>query len=286
MFAPTAIHSPQTEPFAALAALPDADIDLVAGALAISALFQPGLDGGPWLRELDALAETARARAPEDMELLDRVVALNAFLFGELGFKGNQEDFYDPRNSFLDQVLRRRLGIPISLSLVYCEVAARIRLPAFGVGFPAHFLVRVGRGDTALMLDAYAGGVALPEEELDLRLADVYGTGNLTIRANPSLLRPAANREVLIRMLRNLIGIYRGRGDQANLLEGLNALLTLAPDLPDELRERGLLYRQLGYAPAALADLRRFGEIAEDAEQIAAMAPLIDELEAQPVRLH
>lgn len=276
---------PQAE-LARMAAQPDDAIDLAVGALAISRLFQPALAVADGRHELDALADAARARMPEDAELLDRVADLNAFLFDELGFSGNQDDFYDPRNSFLDQVLARRVGIPLTLSLIYVEVAARLGLPAFGVGFPAHFLVRVGRGETALMLDAYAGGVALPEDELDRRLADVYGEGMFTIRSNPSLLRPASKREILVRMLRNLIGIYRSRGDAAPLLDALNALLTLAPDMPDELQARGLLYRELGYAPAALVDLRRFSELSDDAEQIAAVAPMIAELESQPVRLH
>jgi regulator of sirC expression with transglutaminase-like and TPR domain len=271
---------------AGLATEPDDAIDLCGAALAISSLFQPHIARDASLQRLELLAAAARACVPQEQPLLKQVAALNDLLFDELGFTGNQDDFYDPRNSFLDQVLERRLGIPISLSLVYCEVAGRLGIPAYGVSFPGHFLVRVGRGATALMLDAYAGGVALPEEELDRRLADVYGEDAVTIRSNPSLLRPAGKREILVRMLRNLIGVYRARGDNANLLEALTAALNLAPDLPDELQQRGLLYRELGYAPAALADLRRFAEVADDAEQIAAITPIIDDLAKRPVKLH
>lgn len=271
---------------ARLARQPEDDIDLPGAALAISRLFQPEVAVDHWLAELDALAEAARARVPADADLFQRVLALNSFLFEEQGFAGNSEDFYDPRNSFLDQVLARRLGIPITLALVWVEVAGRLGLPAFGVGFPAHFLVRVGGGETALMLDAYAGGVALPEEELDRRLADAFGRGMLTIRSNPALLRPAGKREILVRLLRNLIGIYRDRHDEGSLLEALTAVLTLDPDLPDALCERGLLYRELHYTPAALADLQRFVKVSDDAEQIAAVTPIIEELRAAPVRLH
>ena len=271
---------------AMLAGQPDDSIDLCAAALTISHLFQGDIEPKPDVDELDLLVAAARARMPDDVDLLRRVTALNEFLFEELGFAGNQDDFYDPRNSFIDQVLERRLGIPISLSLVYCELAARLGIPAFGVSFPAHFLVRVGRGGTALMLDVYAGGVALPEAELDRRLADVFGEGALTIRSHPALLRPAGKREILVRMLRNLIGVYRARGDAANLLEALTAALNLEPDLPDELRQRGLLYRELGYAPAALADLRRFVEVADDAKQIASVASVIDALADAPLKLH
>lgn len=271
---------------AALAGQPDQAIDLATGALAISRLFQPTLTPSAYLGRLDDLAAEAARRIPDNEDLLGRVAALNDYLFGELGFAGNQEDFYDPRNSFLDQVIERRLGIPISLALIYVEVAGRLGLPAFGVGFPAHFLVRIGRGATALMLDVYAGGVSLAEEELDQRLADVFGAGVFTIRSNPSLLRPASKREILIRMLRNLVGVYRQRGDQANLLEALGAALTLEPDLVDELRERGLLYRDLGYTPAALSDLTRFIELSDNAEQIVEVERVLAELRARPMRLH
>lgn len=264
--------------FARLARQADGDIELAAGALAVSALFQREPVAAQARSELDALASQARSRTGDDADLFERVRVLNTLLFDEVGFAGNQEDFYDPRNSFLDQVLERRLGIPISLAVVYIEVAARVGLPAFGVSFPGHFLVRIGRGDTALMLDVYAGGIALPESELDRRLADLYGQGTLSVRSHPALLRPATKREILVRMLRNLIGIYRDRGEQINRLEALTAALTLAPDLPDELRERGLLYRDIDYVPAALGDLRRFIEVSDDAEQIAAVAAVIDEL--------
>lgn len=272
--------------FAQLARQPDDEIDLAAAALAVSGLFQPGLAADETLASLDRLALDAGTRVAAQADLFDRVRALNQFLFEEVGFTGNQDDFYDPRNSFFDQVLNRRLGIPITLSVLYIEIAARLGLPAYGVGFPGHFLVRIGRGDTALMLDAYAGGVALPESELDQRLADLYGQGTLSIRSHPALLRPATKREILVRMLRNLIGIYRDRGEDVNRLAALTASLTLAPDLPDELRERGLLYRDLDYAPAALGDLRRFVEVSDDAEQIAAVTQIIDELGGQPMRLH
>ena len=278
--------TPAQQQLAQLADRPDNEIDLADAALNISRLFQPDIDVDECRQQLDLLTAAARARVPEDAELLERVAELNSFLFDELGFAGNQDDFYDPRNSFLDQVLARRVGIPISLALVYVEIAGRLGLPAHGVSFPAHFLVRIGRGATALMLDVYAGGVALAEDELDRRLAEVYGDGVVTVRSTPSLLRPAGKREILARMLRNLIAVYRARGDNPNLLEALTALLYLTPDSPEELRQRGMLYRELGWAPAALEDLKRFTEVSQDAEAIASIEPVIEELGRRNVRLH
>jgi regulator of sirC expression with transglutaminase-like and TPR domain len=278
------MHDPQ-QALSALAERPDDAIDLAEAALQLSRVFQPALDIGPSLGELDLLAQAARARMPE-AGFPERLVALNALLFDELGFAGERDDFHDPRNSFLDQVMLRRRGIPISLSVLYCEVASRLGFPVYGVSFPAHFLVRVGRGEQTLVLDPYAGGIVLPEQELDRRLADVYGDGAVTIRSRPSLLRPAGKRETLVRMLRNLVGIYRGRGEDAPLLEALTAMLNLMPDLPEALLQRGMLLHKLGHAPAALSDLRRFTEVSDDAEQIAAVVPVVDELVRHPLRLH
>jgi regulator of sirC expression with transglutaminase-like and TPR domain len=279
------MQDPQ-QALAALAAGPDDAIDLAAAALTLSRVFQPRVDPAASHGELALLSAAAAARVPPTGTLLERVAALNALLFEDLGFAGEHADFYDPRNSFLDQVLMRRRGIPISLSVLYCELAGRLGLPAYGVSFPAHFLVRIGRGDSTLVLDAYAGGVALSEPELDRRLADVYGEGAVTIRSHPALLRPAGKRETLVRMLRNLAGIYAGRNDDAMLLEALTAMLNLLPDLPDALHQRGLLFHKLGHAAGAVSDLRRFAEVSDDAEQIAALSPLIDSLARRPLRLH
>lgn len=277
--------SPQRQ-LTELAGLPDAAIDLPRGALLISALLQPGLDPELHLRRLESLAIAAVASVPREAPLPERILALNRFLFEEEGFSGNLDDYYDPRNSFLDQVLERRTGIPITLSLLFVEVARQVGIPAFGVGFPGHFLVRVGEGGSVLVLDPFARGMSLGEQELDRRLAEVYGEGALTIRANPAVLRAATRREILVRLLANLKAIYTGRGDLQRALVTVDAVLTLRPDSADDLRDRGLMYRELGYLPAALADLRRYAALSDDGESIAALAPVLAELEAGSVRVH
>ncbi|MGE5155104.1 MAG: SirB1 family protein [Bdellovibrio bacteriovorus] len=279
------MRSPQQQ-LAELAALPDPAIDLPRGALLISALLQPGLDPELHLRRLESLSIAAVASVARDAPLAERIRGLNRFLFAEEGFSGNLDDYYDPRNSFLDQVLERRVGIPITLSLLYVEVARQVGIPALGVGFPGHFLVRVGDGRSTLVLDPFARGASLGEEELDQRLADVYGQGALTIRANPAVLRPATRRETLVRMLANLKSIYVRDGDLQQALITVDAILTLTPDSADDLRDRGLIYRELGYAPAALADLRRYAARSDNGEEIAALAPILAELEAGSVRVH
>jgi regulator of sirC expression with transglutaminase-like and TPR domain len=271
---------------AALAQTPDAAIDLPRAALAISGLFQPGLDVELHLRRLEGLCIAAVANVPRGAGLTDRVRALNRFLFDQEGFGGNLADFYDPRNSFLDQVLERRTGIPISLSLVYVEVARQVGIPAFGVGFPGHFLVRIGDGDTLLVLDPFSRGASLDLDDLDRRLDEVYGNGNLTVAANPSFLRPATRRETLARMLTNLKAIFLRGGDLAQALIAADALLSFNPDSAYDLRDRGLIYRELGYAPAAAADLQRYCQVSDDGEEIAGLRPVLAELEAAGVRVH
>lgn len=272
--------------FRDLARLPDAAIDLPRGALLISAMLQPELDPELHLRRLESLTIAAVSSVDRAAPLTDRITALNRFLYLEEGFSGNLDDYYDPKNSFLDQVLERRTGIPISLAVIYIEVARQVGIPAFGVGFPGHYLVRVGEGDHTLVLDPFAHGASLGEDELDQRLAEVYGEGALTIRANPALLRAATRRETLVRMLANLKAIYVRNGDMERALIAVDGILTLTPDSADDLRDRGLIYREMGYTPAAAADLRRFVQVSDSGEDIAAMQPILDELESGSLRLH
>ncbi len=277
---------PALDQLAALAERPDTRIDLPRAALQISRLVRPDLDPRRYLGRLDALAEQARIIVTESGPLVERVGALNAFLFERLGFSGNEDDFYDPRNSFLDQVLDRRIGIPITLSLVYTAVGTRAGLPLQGVGFPGHFLVKAGHGAGSLMIDVFSGGRLLTESDLNARLDAIYGAGALSIRARPALLGAATHREILVRMLRNLKSIYLRREETARVLDMVSAILALVPDLPEELRDRGLLYRDLGHMSAALADLRRFSALSDNAEEIAEVARVISELETRPMRLH
>jgi regulator of sirC expression with transglutaminase-like and TPR domain len=272
--------------FTALSARPDAELDLVDGALEISRLFQPGVDGAQARARLDALGDEVRDDLADGANLAAQVDALNRLLFGRFGFAGNRDDFNDPRNSFLDQVLERRVGIPISLSLVYIEVARRAGVAAWGVGFPGHFLVKLGHGGGSLVVDPFNEGAVLSADDLDARLAGIFGDDRVSVRAHPSLLRAATQREILVRMLRNLKAVYLGRGLATEALRAACAILALVPDLPEELRDRGLIYRELGHHQAALDDLRRFTALSNDGPEIAAVTAMIDELAARPMRVH
>ncbi len=198
----------------------DEDLDLAACALVIAELERPGFPAADYLRRLDDLAAGAHAGMRPGETRLD---AVTRHLFVELGFRGNADDYYDPRNSCLDQVLDRRLGIPITLSVVLLEVGWRQGLDLAGIGFPGHFLVRAREGGNEWMLDAFGAGVPLDRSALEQKLALALGPRAIL---GPQHLRAVGKREILARMLNNLHGIYRRAGDARRVAE-VGALLAV-----------------------------------------------------------
>jgi len=222
--------SPGVERFAEVVQGDEDDIELDVAALLIGAWEHEGFDVEPHRRTLDALAARASpaveaARSPEEGGR-----ALARTLFAELGFRGNTDDYYDPRNSFLADVLDRKVGIPITLSVLYIEVARRLGLGAAGVGFPGHFLVRIdGTGDppsNPLILDPFAGGAALDRAGLAALLAHASGPD---ARLEDVSLTPTSKRAILVRMLNNLAGIYGRTGDSFRALEVFERIAVLKP---------------------------------------------------------
>ena len=232
------MSSPRAE-LARIAGLPDAEIDLAEAALWIAAEEQTAVDVAACLRRLDALAETLARNWPEHGSLADKVARLNRFLFAEQGFRGNQGAYYDPRNSFLDQVIERRIGIPITLAIVYMAVAARLRLDCRGISFPGHFLVKcVDARDGELVVDPFAGAV-LSRAECQRRLDAAAGRH---LRLDPTVhLRAATPREILARVLTNLKQIFHARDDLAGALACCDRILLFTPDALPELREQEVL---------------------------------------------
>ena len=214
----------------ALAAACD-EIDLAQMALLIAAAEYPDLDVTEELQALDSLAAGASRRLGQERDPLARANALSEYLFDEVGFRGNREDYYDPRNSFLNEVLSRRLGIPITLSLVYIEVGKRLAMPLVGVGMPGHFLVRFSPGQEDLMIDPFHRGILLSEQECAQRLQEVAGAA---VPWDQSYLAPVSNRELIERILRNLRGVYVRRHDQPRALRTTEWLLALQSQSPLE----------------------------------------------------
>ena len=186
-------------------------IELAQLALLIAAAEYPDLDVTEELRTLDSLAAGASRRLGQEQDPLALANSLSEYLFDEVGFCGNREDYYDPRNSFLNEVLSRRLGVPITLSLVYIEVGKRLGIPVVGVGMPGHFLVRISSGQEDVMIDPFHRGILLSEQECARRLQEIAGAA---VPWDRSYLAPVSNRELIERILRNLSGIYVARHDQ------------------------------------------------------------------------
>jgi regulator of sirC expression with transglutaminase-like and TPR domain len=204
----------------------DEEIDLALAGLLVGQWDHPNLDVAHYLAEIDRIADTAR-RILEHEQGDHRILrALNRTLFEHLGFRGNHDDYYDPKNSFLSDVLDRRLGIPITLSIVYLEVGRRLGLEISGLSFPGHFLVRCEDRDGIVVLDAYHQGVTLDADDLEDRLQRVLGDG---AELDDSYLEPASKRQIIGRVLSNLARIYRRDGDTLRELEVYERLAIVEP---------------------------------------------------------
>lgn len=247
------------------------DISLAEAALVIAQDEYPDLDVASYLRRLDAMADEVRRRLFRGAAAGDVILALNQYLFEEEGFSGNTLDYYDPRNSFLNDVLERKLGIPLTLSIVYLEVGIRVGLPLCGVSFPGHFLVKCVLSEGEKVLDPYAEGKTLDVAELRGYLRRVYHEEIPDSEILAELLEPADKKEILARLLRNLKGIYLNANNLARALSVVDQILVVTPDVPPDVRDRGLLYLKLECFRAALADFQRYLQLnptAKDADEI------------------
>ena len=263
--------------FIALARLPDEELDLARAALLIAAVEHPGVDVDFYLRALDSLARplAERLRPPAADDPLFCVNTLSQYLVDDLGFRGNAEDYYDPRNSCLNDVLQRRAGIPITLSLVYVEVGKRCGVPLVGVGMPGHFLVR-HRAVPDLFCDPFHGGILLSADECAARFRDVT-RGAMPWSAQHLAL--VGNRDFIARMLRNLKGVYLQRDDFARALGVMDRLVALLPALPAERRDRGVTRYRAGWLEGAAEDLRAYLAAAPRAPDADAVREMLAGLE-------
>src|SRR5208283_3915105 len=230
-------------------------IPLARGALLIAKEEYPGLDVDDYLAQIADLAREGAAQVNGGADTIEKVQLLSDFLFAQKGFDGNRDQFADPRNSFLNEVLERRRGIPITLSVVYIEVGRQLGLNLFGVGFPAHFLVKAVDERGELIIDPFNAGMILGLDEIRARLAKIYGQ---PVDLNPAMLKAVGAREILTRMLRNLKNIYASGSDWNRALGTLDRILILDPRAAEEMLERGGLHERLECFGPALADFRAF----------------------------
>lgn len=245
----------------------------------------PAVDIPACIAELDTMAATIRGRLAADAFAEQKVAALNHHLFGELGFRGNADAYYDPRNSYLNVVLERRTGIPITLSIVYLEVGRRLGLPLQGVSFPGHFLVklRVQRGQ--LVLDPFIGGEPRSEADLRTRLEQVMPAREAGRADLDRYLEPATSREIVTRVLRNLKGIYVKSGKLEQALAVMRRMLLVVPESAEELRDRGLIYAEMQAFRAAAADLQNYLRRRPDAPDAVDIHAKLVEMKTAAARL-
>jgi regulator of sirC expression with transglutaminase-like and TPR domain len=255
----------------------DASLSLVEAAAAIAQDDYPGLDTQDVLAQIDALGDKLRRRVPADAVPLQRLRWLNRYFFQELAFGGNVNDFYDRENSYLHRVLATRRGIPITLAVLYIELATHVGLCARGVSFPGHFLVKLrlasGAQQGEVILDPF-NGHSLSRDELDERLNPYRRQQGLVGDFEVPLglfLQAAPPRDVLARMLRNLKEIHRAASDWTRLVAVQERLVVLLPEAWEERRDRGLAWAALGRSDAAANDLRAYLEHCPDAKDHEAM---------------
>ncbi len=246
-----------------------ASLDLARAALLIAAEEYPDLDVNQYLLHLEELAEQVRVRMlrlemqPTNPpatanECFNVLHSMNGVLFEQEHFRGNRIDYYNPQNSFLNRVLEKRLGIPLTLSLVYMEVGQRLGLQIAGVGMPFHFIVRCDLPGATIYIDPYEKGKFLSEQDCRDRLNQIFKHQS---DFDPSWLEPLDARQILLRMLLNLKNIYTHRGDFTRALMACDRILLLNPVLPAELRDRGVVHFHLKHYSRALHDLNAYLEL-------------------------
>lgn len=254
-----------TETFAALvgSGIDDEKIDLVRAALTIARTDYPDLDVESYVARVDELAHRVEACVTDLDDAAQTIAALNHVLFQEAGLRGNREDYFDPRNSFLNDVLDRGLGIPITLALVYMEVGRRLGFPLFGVGMPGHFLLKHYDIDgRETLIDCFNGGDTLTPQDCQRRLDEIY-SGQMTLR--PEFLFAVSRRQILTRILNNLKAGYLSARNFKKALPIVDLVLVIYPRSPEDVKQRALLRYSLGQNKGTVEDLEEYLKMSPDA---------------------
>lgn len=280
-----ATESDAREQFVELFYRDDSAIDLAEACLWISAEANPTLDVERYRARFNDLADGVRPKLSAGLDMAERVRVLADHLFATEKYCGNQGDFYDPRNSYLDCVLDRRTGIPITLSVLWIAVAQRLDIPAYGVGFPGHFLVGIqgeGPDPTPIYVDAFSG-TPMTSDDCRARLREMAGD---KVQFEPSMLAPTSPRQILGRVLRNLKQIHIQARDFQLAIACSDRILIVEPDQVTELRDRGLLHRALECWTSAREDLERFMVLAPGAAGESELRTVLEELKARTAQIH
>jgi regulator of sirC expression with transglutaminase-like and TPR domain len=251
---------------------PDEHIDLAKAALYIAQEEYPNLDLEEYLNAFDTMALELQERLPSQRYPLRVLQSINQYLYEDLGFAGNANDYYDPRNSFLNDVIERRVGIPITLAIVYLEVARRIDFPMVGVGMPGHFLIRPEIEEMDIFIDAFNSGEIMFPQDCQERLSQIY---RQPVQLQPEFLAAVSKKQILARMLANLKYIYLNQKELDKSLSVVERILLLFPGASIEVRDRGLLCYELGLFAQAANDLETYLEKAPHAQDAALIRQIL-----------
>lgn len=254
---------------------PDEYIDLAKAALYLAQEEYPDLDPEEYINALDTMAFELLECLPDERYPMRVIQSINKYLYDDLGFYGNTKTYYDPRNSFLNDVIERRTGIPITLAVVYLEVARRIDFPMVGVGMPGHFLIRPDIPDMDIFVDAFHSGNIMFPQDCEDRLSQIY---QQSVTLKPEHLVRVTNRQLLGRMLSNLKYVYLNQQELEKALAAVERILLLLPDAPLEIRDRGLLSYQLGRFTQAASDLESYLTQLPNAQDAAVIRRLLTQL--------
>ncbi|MDP3375527.1 MAG: tetratricopeptide repeat protein [Hydrogenophaga sp.] len=258
----------------------DESLPLMEAAASIAQDEYPDLDVQQVLGDVDQLLARARRRCGDVTDPLQRLRVLNQFFFRDMGFGGNVNNYYDPDNSYLNVVLRTRRGIPITLAVLWLELAQGLGLKARGVNFPGHFMVKVNLPDGQAVIDPFTGQ-SLSREDLSERLEPYKRRNGLVDDFDVPVglyLQAATPRDILARMLRNLKEVHRTQEDWLRLIAVLDRLLILLPDAWTEYRDRGLAWAEMGDNRLAVADLDTYMAQTDDALDRDAIGQRLQEL--------
>ena len=262
---------------------PDHAVELGRAALILARLEYPSLDLSAQIERIERFAAEAGRRLPEDYDPLVSIGRLNDYLFGQLGFRGNEQDYYDPRNSFLNDVIERRTGIPITLSVVYLEITRRLGLPFYGVGLPGHFVLKYDDNRRVIFIDPFHGGRILEVEDCRDLARSIDG-GRTEVSAEH--LRAVSNRQIVIRMLNNLRSIYLRTRQYRKCMAALDAFLILAPGSPETHKQRAFLHHELGRPSQAVEQLEQYLALSPEASDVAEIQKWILAIRRRQVSLN
>ncbi len=255
----------------------DDEIPLLRAALSIALIEYPDLDLDQEMGEISSLIDGSKIHIGSTDDIGVTLRSINEYLFDKLGFKGNKDDYYNPRNSLLNEVIKRKTGLPITISSIYLGIAWSIGLDLYGIGFPGHFIVGYRVNQVNRYLDPFNSGRELNEKSLQKILDEIY-QGRVIL--NESFLQPLSKRMILVRMLNNLRGIYLENKELLKALQVLTCICILTPDSATDIRDKGLLNYQLGKYQEALDDLTKYLQLMPEATDTDAVNATVKKLMA------